>query len=459
MGLLSLSWFKSEKQKELEALEVEEKKLKIQQLQNNIEYGKKVDKEEEEYEIKQKLDQKLYSSIKLVNNTLTVVLKDGTIFSKSDAKQEDFLKVKEAKTENDILVVFATKEAAQKIEDVKKTLESIDVLKGNEDFILENNSVYIKVNGVKINRSLPKLLIDKFAEITKNMHPFPVDESIEYQSLKKFWLWCCLNKRPEVADKLYEFLTKNGMKITKQGFFVALRNVVKKDNCDSELVDFITNVYNKIRAVWKKRPKDYFIYKTEEGYKFAKSIEKANSVEEIGNLEELYLNLPNMKENSYTDDYTRTFDIKIGKKVNMDPEDCNWSTQDCATAGLHFAGHTAPYVLCGDTTVFMLINPMKVVGIGSEKGRCYEYLPFMTTTVGEADEIMNSNDFDFLELDEIYVLDELDNLENNFKKGIISEIKKYTFSLNSMDSETFNSISTSLNEMRNQVKNRVVNIN
>ena len=50
---------------------------------------------------------------------------------------------------------------------------------------------------------------------------------------------------------------------------------------------------------------------------------------------------------------------------------------------------------------------MKVVGIGKEKGRCYEYLPFMTTSVEEADKIMNAGDFDFLQLDEQYAIDEL----------------------------------------------------
>ena len=55
-------------------------------------------------------------------------------------------------------------------------------------------------------------------------------------------------------------------------------------------------------------------------------------------------------------------------------------------------------MLCGDTTVFTLHNPMKVVGIGQEKGRCWEYLPFMTSSVSEAEEIMMSEDFDFLEL-------------------------------------------------------------
>ena len=37
-----------------------------------------------------------------------------------------------------------------------------------------------------------------------------------------------------------------------------------------------------------------------------------NHGEKIGNLTELYLDLPNRAENRFTDDWTKTFDIRIG---------------------------------------------------------------------------------------------------------------------------------------------------
>ena len=58
--------------------------------------------------------------------------------------------------------------------------------------------------------------------------------------------------------------------------------------------------------------------------------------EKIGNLKDLYKDLPNRHENRFTDDWTKTFDIRVGKPVSMPKEECNWSTQDCAAAGLHF---------------------------------------------------------------------------------------------------------------------------
>jgi hypothetical protein len=318
-----------------------------------------------------------------------------------------------------------------------------------------------------------------------------------------------LNPRAEVANELYRFLTDNSFKITKQGFFVALRNVVTLHG-SPELVHFVSNAYNKVKAVWKKNPDKYTVFLQPDGeYKLVHEddltktethtsttcpdclgeggwdeidgdedwfdcpeCDGTGEVEEytydevwsvdhgqkIGVLTELYLDLPNREENRFTDNWSKTFDIRIGQVVSMPKEDCNWSTQDCATAGLHFAGYTAPYVLCGDTTVMTLHNPMKVVGIGTEKGRCWEYLPFMLTTVQEADQIMNDRSFDFLQLDEQYAIRELESLTEKAKEGFAVESKKHQFNLPNISSAEINCIVNTLEEMKFEISNRIVTI-
>lgn len=402
---------------------------------------------------------KPYKNVKLVNDVITVVLNDGNIITKSDVSEEDFMNVRGAQSE---IEVFNYLKSKLKTADVKEhhhnqTSRDFTILTDlTDDFEIKENGTTVYLKG--IDRSIPSLLVDKFCDILTfyRNEPFnAVKEDEEYVALKRFFMWCCLNPRAEVVDKLYGFLSKNGMKITKQGFFVGLRNVVKVNDSNPELVDAITNAYHKVKAVWKKNPDNYRIVKNNEQY----SIEKVDTTPHgaiVGNLTSLYLNLPNMAENRYTDEYTRTFDIRIGQVVSMKPEDCSWSTADCAERGLHFAGYTAPYVLCGDTTVFTLHNPMKVVGIGSEKGRCYEYLPFMTTTVGEADEIMNSQDFDFLQLDEQYAINELENLEENVKNGFAKEACKYEFNIPSLSTIGMKNIISSLEEMKTVISKRVI---
>ena len=486
---LSIDWFKNKVEQAVEKVVSK----KIESLMN----------EEEDI----KVEEKPYKNLKLINNVLTVVLSSGDIMSKVNATEQDFNKATLCKTESELIRLFTSDQVLKEKEEREAEIERLKILQAGistleklSDFEVEGNSV--KLRGT--NRTIPQLLIERFIEIVEKQQYYTgfgnlekdLQQNDDYQAHKRFFLWCCLNPRAEVADRLYDFLNKNGMKITKQGFFVALRNIVVKHG-SAELVDFVSNAYNKVKAVWKKSPDNYTIFFENGEYKLVhnddlyekemvncyscdgdgdywddenESLEKCsvcdgegefeddvmvNHGEHIGGLTELYLDLPNRHENRFTDNWTKTFDIRIGQVVSMPKEDCNWSTQDCATAGLHFAGHTAPYVLCGDTTVFTLHNPMKVVGIGEEKGRCYEYLPFMTTNIEEADKIMNSRDFDFLQLDEQYAIDELKDLENKVKEGFAVEAKKHDFNIPHISFSEMQNIVKSLESISEEIKDRV----
>jgi hypothetical protein len=511
---ISFNWFKSKKVQELQDLQIEEQRIKNDLLRKDLfktDFPDNISVSIVAAESKAgndfDLDNKPYLNVKLVNDVLTIVLKDGSIITKPGATADDFKRARACFTENMLIDLVATQEVVQERkerEDEVKRFKAIhkgfELLSKFSHFRVEGNSVYLS----GINRSLPQLLIERFLEIVSSYEQYSIQQTEElllqndeFVGLKRFFMWACLNPRVEVANSLFDFLSKNGMKITKQGFFVALRNVVTSHG-SAELVHFISNAYNKVKAVWKKKPDDYHVFLENGAYKMVHTDALTYTMIEdcdycngtgidpecdedtdcpdcggsgetevtypkdngqlIGNLTELYLDLPNRAENRFTDNWTRTFDIRIGQVVSMPSEDCNWSTQDCATAGLHFAGHTAPYVLCGDTTVFTLHNPMKVVGIGTEKGRCWEYLPFMTTNVTEANEIMNDKDFDFLQLDEAYAIRELENLAEKAKEGFQTETSKHDFNLPSISVHEINNIVKSLDEMKNEISSRVSNI-
>ena len=354
----SLNWFKSKKQEELLALKIEEQQLKNELFRKEL-------YEANETPVPPVAPNTPYKKVKLVNNVLTVLLHDGTILSKSNASANDYYVVKDAFTEDEILSVMVVKEIreeriakAKEYEKAKTLNKGLKVLESTGDFTVDGNSVYLK----GINRSLPQLLVERFLlivnEYEENFNY--LQENVEYQSLKRFFMWCCLNPRAEVANELYRFLMENSFRITKQGFFVALRNVVTLQQ-DNEIVKFVSNAYNKVKAVWKKNPDNYRVVE----YNGAYTIENVANTNPrgtiIGNLTKLYLDLPNMAENRFTDDWTKTFDIRIGKVVNMPTEDCNWSTQDCAAAGLHFTSDQIHYVGCGDQSVLVLINPINFV--------------------------------------------------------------------------------------------------
>ena len=461
---------------------------------------------------------KPYSNIKFVNDVLTIILNDGNIVSKYPATIDDFNRARNSKTEMELFTVCSSKEGLEekrKFEEEVKRNESLSAgIKSLIDFAedeFEERDGALYMTG--IDRSMPQLLIEEF--IILFQEDWNDDEVNErWEGLKRFWMWCCLNPRAEVADELFRFLKDNSFRITKQGFFVALRNVVTLHG-GADFVHFVSNSYNKVKAVWKKSPDNYGVFLQNGEYKlvhhddyFKEETHKTTTCpdclgeggwdaddedrefydfdddrwleceqcggsgevdeyehtntwtvdhgERIGNLTDLYLDLPNRAENRFTDDWTKTFDIRVGVPVKMPMEECNWSTQDCAAAGLHFTADQIHYVGCGDQSMLVLINPMKVVGIGQHKGRCYEYLPIMTVPRNEATSILHDLDFDTMQLDDSYAIQELDNLAEKVKEGFAAEAKKYNFNFPTINPQTVENIIASLDEMKQVIGGRVV---
>jgi len=504
MSIFSLNWFKSRKQQEIDDLKHD---IKVKELQRQLErldgppvpvlpQNVTVSSNYVPYSSIVNQLSKPYKNIKLVNDMLTIVLNDGSIISKPGATNDDFQYARKATTEDQLMnlvacqeVVAERKKHEAEVARARVIRQGVEKLAQLRDFRMEGDSVYI----VGIDRSLPQLLVEEFLLIANKcwFNQEILDENDEYQSLKRFFMWCCLNPRAEVADKLYNFLKKNAFKITKQGFFVALRNVVTLHG-STELVQIISNAYNKVKAVWKKSPDQYEVYLKDGAYSFIHiddtfttemedcncyddendwddedcddcydgereiTVKRTDLGEHIGNLTALYLDLPNRHENRFTDAHTQTFDIRVGRPVSMDPKACRWNTDDCGAEGLHFTADEIHYVGCGDQSVLVLINPMKVVGIGESKGRCWEYLPIMTVPREEATSILHDLDFDTLQLDDSYAIRELENLTEKAKDGFVAESKKHEFNMPHISTKEIENIVASLDEMKNEISKRVI---
>ena len=148
---LSLDWFKNTAERAIEKVVAS----KLEQLM------------EEEQQVP-KSTEKPYLNVKLINDTLTVVLTDGNVVSKPNATEEDFKAVTNAKDAMEIVNIVASSEVygdlkqreaeAAKLKAIQKGIQTLAEL---DDFVVEGNTVYLSGT----SRSMPQLLVERFIEI------------------------------------------------------------------------------------------------------------------------------------------------------------------------------------------------------------------------------------------------------------------------------------------------------
>ena len=458
MSLFSLKWFRSNNQEKLEKLELEKKEKELELLNLQLKESKK-----------------LYKMLSLVNNNLTIVLQDGSIISKSNATENDVQEIKLATSESEILrIVKDVNIQQEKIteeltrEDIEMYSEGFELFKCLDDFYTERNTVYLSGT----NRSLPDLLVKKFIEIITRVDKVFLEQSLqeklnndeEYLSYKKFFMWCCLNPNARSAEDLYGFLEKHNMKIDKHGNFYAYRKVKTVGNDSKELVDFISNAYNKIKAVWKKSPKKFKVVTVPDSKEF-KLKEWDFNVENteyvcLGDLEYLYLNLPNMQENRYTSAHTGQEDYRVGNVISMPRNEGDDNNSISCSMGFHAASKEYDYSGFGDQDILVIINPMHVLAVPKgEIGKLRTCRWFFAMTL-EKDEryILDEEDFNVLELGDIYNEKCFEDIEEHVKNGFTQEVKRHTFTLPTLSSKELSLIINSLEDMSNVINTRVIDL-
>lgn len=464
-NLFSLDWFKSERQIELETLKVKEQELKNKKLEKevqNIGYTP-------EGHINVAFTEKLYTSLKLTNDVLTIVLSDGSVLSKSRATVADFNAIKQATNENDILFIMssseginARKEEAAVIKKAEALNKGLISLTRFSDFIVKDDSLYMV--GVE-NRSIPQLLVERFLEVTEDfMGDLDLEYSIEYPPLKKFWLKCCLNPNAQSAEDLYVFLSHHQFKLDNHGNFYAYRRVVSKGHTDVDLVNFVSNAYNKVKAIWKKNPENYVIYSKLGEYQLVANdklpTDNNSYWQEVGNLKDLYLNLPNMSSNSYTSAHTGLEDYRVGSIMSMPRHLGDDNNQMSCSKGFHAASKAYDYSGFGDTPILVIINPMDVLSVPvGEEGKLRTCRWFFAMTLTKEEEyILDDQDFDVSELGDIFEEQCGEDLENYVHNSFTEEVQRHTFTIPQMSHLQIKTIVKSLDEMKNEIEKRVQKI-
>lgn len=243
--------------------------------------------------------------IKVDNKVIVMV--NGVTYGR-DCSDELFKQIMNA-TDDEIIRIM-NPEYEEQLEKYNKLLEFMDKIKDSILLTTDGGCIYWKeVSGLSVPKELAESVLN--AELNH-------DET-KIETYRNFWTLMSLNTDPECRKNLFWFLNRNGLKLSKQGFFVAYRNVVP------------------------------------------------NGVDEDGN-------------EVFTDYHSHTTVIKIGEMVTIPRESCDCDSNVECSRGLHLASRTwLDKNYYGSVGMVCLCNPADVVAVpyNSQYGklRTCAYLP------------------------------------------------------------------------------------
>lgn len=359
-------------------------------------------------------------------NTLHIFFSDGTSGRINDYKQEDY----------DLIVMYFEENKEQEIKDflfpqLKEKIETLNTIRESK-FLQEENGL-IKLKQIS-EVSIPKFLIDEFLIAEKDSN------QDRLESLTNFWKLCSLNPDEKARENMLWFLQKYGFNIGRSGLFETFRHVKvksKRNYRNEGLNNFVQEQFTRLKRN-KKSPKNYFVIKGE-NTDYVLTTKKEGLNTSYGNLAELYLTSNEIIETIYTDNYSGTFDIRIGKPVVMDRKKCNSDQNAVCSSGLHVAA--SDWLMnnnFGEVTLRCLVNPVDVVAVPPQdsygKMRTCCYFPIEVVDPNNTQRI-DLTQFENQFLDLINYSGEINNKdEGNYKLQIPSVIDGYalikTISLN-----------------------------
>ena len=218
----------------------------------------------------------------------------------------------------------------------------------------------------------------------------------EFNALLMFTFWLLLNPIESSRNDCLTFIKKNDIRLTSNGLLVCYRKVVSRGSNNKELIKFISENYFKIKK-WKKSTKNYNVHYGESTGYFLMGLanndhQGSNDKSFIGNLHELYQNLHTLKENTYTDNHTKTKTIKIGSIYKEDEDRIDLDNTIPCSSGLHIGSKQFMFDSFGDTGVIALVNPMFVRSVPVVDAHKMRVSEMFIATIADKEEFDNLNE-------------------------------------------------------------------
>lgn len=228
-----------------------------------------------------------------VDGKVITLFEDGTYLERDGVSDELFKQIEEAESEEDVFVLMCP-DHRQRMREYKDVQEFIGNINDSQLLVLKGESVYWEeVSQLSMPSELVRAVLD--AE-------FEHDE-VRIDTYRNFWTLMSLNPDERCRKNLFWFLNKNGLIISRCGFFVAYRNAdFKGTDPDGTEV--------------------------------------------------------------YTDAHTHKMSIRIGEVVTMPREDCDTVQEHTCSRGLHLGAQWwLQKGYYGNQGLVCLCNPADVVAV------------------------------------------------------------------------------------------------
>lgn len=160
----------------------------------------------------------------------------------------------------------------------------------------------------------------------------PDDPMIE--PYRKFWAWSQLNPNPASRDMLFEHCRKYDIQITDTGMLITYRNVKVVEEVPTQKIAHIMKEYARLQqeGVTLEDLSYYFVIDDDGDFLTVTSDEfdEEGTPDNAINIYDFAHNAGDYIKDSFTDNYSGTFDYKIGHVAQMPREDCDESQKTCS---------------------------------------------------------------------------------------------------------------------------------
>jgi hypothetical protein len=255
------------------------------------------------------------------------------------------------------------------------------------------------------NTPIPLALLEVIKEYHENDYPL--------DAILNFWKLLMINPDKRVRESLFGFITTHDFVLTDSGYMVVYKAVVDhNDNkgADTSFAEFVSNRYLHVKKTWKESPKNYVVYRDDNGELAITNIKTAekwneteNEIEFLGNLADLFNAIYNTDNKTgvestpiYTDMHSRSMKIELGVPVKMERRECDSDPEIDCSYGLHVGAtkYVENFARSNGQILVCYVNPAHVVAVpryDHSKMRVSEYFPFALATYvnGKIDIIEN----------------------------------------------------------------------